>query len=180
MISQSIKISESSKTILDKISRQSTSSVRDVERSQILLKLSEGLSSLQVEERLSKSWIKVQRLRRRWLRYEPILAKIEAKGQAKDVHYELSQKIKEVLKDEERPGAPVTFNTHVYCQILGVALEDPMLSERPISEWSLSELKDEVQKREIVKSISRSQLGAFLKSVRCKTAQDPRLDESQV
>jgi transposase len=170
MQSKSINISELSKTILDKISRQSTSSVRDVERSQILLKLSEGLSSSEVEKKLSKSWLKVQRLRRRWLRYEPILAKIEAKGPVKEINYELSQKIKEVLKDEDRPGTPVTFNTHVYCQILGVSLEDPKLSDRPISEWSLTELKGEVEKRGIVKSISRSQLGAFLKSVRCKAA----------
>jgi hypothetical protein len=140
-----------------------------VERSKILLKLSEGLSSEAVSRDLSKNWLKVQRLRRRWLLYAPILSTIESKGTAKEVHYDLLQKVKEVLKDGERPGTPVKFSTHVYCQILGVSLEDPMDSDRPISEWSLSELKDEVQKRGIVKSISRSQLGAFLKSVRCET-----------
>jgi putative transposase len=159
MVSQLIKMSDSSKKILEKISRQSTSSTRDVERSKILLKLSEGLSSEQVH--------RVQRLRNRWLMYEPILCKIEAKGSAKEIKYELAQKIKEVLQDAARPGTPSTFSTHVYCQILGVSLEDPNLSDRPISEWSLTELKQEVEKRGIVKSISRSQLGAFLKSVRC-------------
>ena len=117
-----------------------------------------------------KSWFKVQRFRERWLSYESILSTIEAKGTAKAVTYELTQKLKEVLKDDARPGTPITFSTHDYCQILGVSLEDPQLSGRPISEWSLRELKDEVEKRGIVKSISRSQLGAFLKSVRCKTA----------
>ena len=169
MISQEIKMSATSKRVLEKISRQSTSSIREVERSKILLKLTEGVSSSEVAASLSKSWVKVQRLRHRWLSYESILAKIEGKGTAKEVNHELTQKLKEVLKDEDRPGTPVTFSTHVYCQILGVSLEDPKLSERPISEWSLTELKDEVQKRGIVNSISRSQLGAFLKSVRCKT-----------
>jgi len=169
MISQAIKMSATSKRVLEKISRQSTSSIREVERSEILLALSEGVSSSEVAARLSKSWVKVQRLRHRWLSYESVLSKIEGKGTAKEVNHELMQKLKEVLKDEDRPGAPVTFSTHVYCQILGVSLEDPKLSERPISEWSLTELKDEVQKRGIVKSISRSQLGAFLKSVRCET-----------
>lgn len=167
MVSQLIKVSDFSKKILEKISRQSTSSTRDVERSKILLKLSEGLSSDQVHRDLDKSWIKVQRLRKRWLIFEPVLCKIEAKGTAKEVHYELLQKIKEVLQDAPRPGTPYTFSTHEYCQILGVSLEDPNLSDRPISEWSLTELKQEVEKRGIVKSISRSQLGAFLKSVRC-------------
>ena len=167
MVSQLIKMSDSSKKILDKISCQLTSSVRDVERSKILLKLSEGLSSDQVHRDLDKSWVKVQRLRTRWLMFESILCEIEAKGTAKEVHYELLQKIKEVLQDAPRPGTPITFSTHVYCQILGVSLEDPNLSDRPISEWSLTELKQEVEKRGIVKSISRSQLGAFLKSVRC-------------
>lgn len=169
MKSQTIQMSEASKNILSKLSRQNTSSVREVERSEILLKLSAGQSSEQIHKELSKSWVKIQRLRRRWLIYEPILAQIEAKGTVKEVHHELSQKIKEILKDGDRPGTPIKFSTHVYCQILGVALEDPILSDRPISEWSLTELKAEVEKREIVKSISRSQLGAFLKSVRCKT-----------
>ena len=167
MVSQLIKMSDSSKKILEKISRQSTSSTRDAERSKILLKLSEGLSSDQVHRDLDKSWVKVQRLRNRWLMYEPILCKIESKGSAKETNYELTQKIKEVLQDAARSGTPCTFSTHVYCQILGVSLEDPNLSDRPISEWSLTELKQEVEKRGIVKSISRSQLGAFLKSVRC-------------
>lgn len=178
MVSPKITMSALSHQILEKISRQRTSSVRDVERSEILLRLSEGLSSDQVRKDLDKSWFKVQRLRDRWLSYESILSTIEAKGTAKSVSYELAQKLKEVLKDDVRPGTPVTFSTHDYCQILGVSLEDPQLSGRPISEWSLSELKHEVEKRGIVKSISRSQLGAFLKSVRCETTQDQRLDES--
>lgn len=168
MVSQKIRMSALSHQILEKISRQSTSSVRDVERSHILLKLSEGLSSDQVGKELDKSWFKVQRLRNRWLSYESILGKIEAKGTTKSVSYELAQKLKEILKDDLRPGTPITFSSHDYCRILGVSLEDPKLSGRPISEWSLSELKQEVEKRGIVKSISRSQLGAFLKSVRCK------------
>lgn len=169
MVSELIHMSVLSHSILEKISRQITSGVRDVERSKILLKLSEGFSSQQVHDDLGVSWLKVQRLRRRWLIYEPILAKIEAKGSAKEVYHELSQRIKEVLKDGYRCGSPVKFSSADYCQILGVCLEDPSLSERPISEWSLSELKAEVEKRGIVPSISRSQLGAFLKSVRCET-----------
>ena len=83
---------------------------------------------------MSKSWIKIQRLRRRWLFYEPILAQIEAKGTEKEVRHELSQKIKEILRDGDRAGTPIKFSAYDYCQILGVALEKPILSDCPINE----------------------------------------------
>ncbi len=93
MVSPKIIMSALSHQILEKISLQRTSSVRDVERSKILLRLSEGLSSDQVRKDLDKSWFKVQRLRDRWLSYESILSTIEAKGTAKAVSYELTQKL---------------------------------------------------------------------------------------
>ena len=56
-----------------------------------------------------------------------------------------------------------------------VSLEEPALSGRPISHWGLTELTQEVIKRGIVASISRSQVGSFLKRERHQTPQDPGL-----
>lgn len=180
MTSPTIKMSTHVHSILLKISRQLTSSVREVERSTILLELSKGLSSSEIRDSLGKNWVKVQRLRHRWLANEPKLAAIENKDASEIIHHELTLCIKDILKDAPRSGSPVKFSTQVYCQILGVSLEDPQLSGRPISEWSLTELKQEVEKRGIVSSISRSQLGDFLKSVRCEATQDERLAQSQM
>ena len=56
-----------------------------------------------------------------------------------------------------------------------VSLEEPALSGRPVSHWGLTELTQEVIKRGIVDSISRSQVGSFLKTQRDQAPQDPGL-----
>ena len=106
---------------------------------------------------------------------QPGLDSIELMTEPKNVRYELEKAIREVLSDAPRSGSPGKFTAHDYCQIMGVSLEEPALSGRPISHWGLTELTDEVLKRGIVNSISRSQVGSFLKTQRNKASQDPRL-----
>ena len=169
MKSQPITISAACQAILEKIASQRTASVREVERSAILLKLQTGISSQKLAQTLRTSWLKIQRLRNRWRSFELALATIESNEGKKTVNQALRQQLQEVLADEARPGTPAKFSSHDYCKILAVCLEDPKLSHRPISHWSLTELKAEVEKRGIVTSISRAQLGAFLKSERRET-----------
>lgn len=169
MNSTKITVSESEKLILLKISRQKTSSVREVERSLILLSLISEKSSLQVSNKLGLPWEKIQRCRQRWLEFELIFASISSKKN-KDVMHELEKKVRECLKDAARVGCPSKFTSTQYCKILAVSVEDPKLSGRPISQWTHKELALEVQKRGIVSSISSSQIGNFLKSMRYKTS----------
>jgi hypothetical protein len=166
----SIKIALSNQqiAILTKISRQKTSNVREVERSKILLMLWEGKSSRQISMTMNMTWEKVQRCRRRWLLFEAAFAQITLKG-GKELKHNLEAKIRECLKDASGEGCPSKFTAIQYYQILAVSVENPTLSGRPISNWTHIELADEVQKRGIVTSISRSQIGNFLKSVRYKT-----------
>ena len=178
MQSPVLKASALQKSLLEKISRQPTSSVREVERSKILLALLRGYTNGRVEEELGYSWEKAKRWRYRWISFQLSLDEIESKGSEEEVRHELELKIRECLSDAPRAGSPSKFSAYEYCQILGVALEEPALSGRPISEWSLSELKGEVEKRAIVSSISRSQVGSFLKRKRGEAPQDRRLDES--
>jgi putative transposase len=169
MRSPDIHASMLQKQILQKISRQTTSSVREVGRSKIILLLLEGKSSLQVQKETEHCWEKVQQWRYRWLGYEGVFSEIEGREKQQGMEYDLEQKIRECLSDAPRPGGPGKITAEQYCQILGVSLEDPLLSGRPISQWTLNELVDEVQKRKIVDSISRSQLGSFLKRKRGET-----------
>lgn len=180
MESKRITISAHQREILEKIIVQRTSSVRDVERSRITLALLGDLSTAEVQKETGKSWLKIQKCRRRWLLWEPALSEIEAKGRKKEVHSELSKAVLCALQDSPRSGSPGKFSAVEYCRILGVVLESPSDSGLPITEWSLTELKREVEKRGIVKSISRSQLGNFLKSERHKAAQDERVADAQV
>ena len=169
MNSQPISISAPCQAILEKIASQRTASVREVERSAILLTLQAGASSLKIAKTMGASWLKIQRLRNRWLSYELSLATIESSEGEKTVNQALREKIKEVLADEARSGTPAKFSSHDYCQVLAVSLEEPESSNRPIRHWSLSEWKAEIEERGIVASISRAHLGAFLKSKRRET-----------
>lgn len=160
------------------ISRQTTSSVQDVERSKILLAAMCGYSNSRIEEEMGYSWEKSKRWRYRWLKFQETLDEIESSGATKTVmRRELELGIRQCLSDAPRLGKASKFTAEEFCQILGVSVEQPDESGRPISQWSLSELKDEVEKRGIVQSISRSHLGAFLKGERDKTAQDGGLAE---
>ncbi len=175
MRSPNIHATALQKQILLKISRQSTSSVREVDRSKIILALLEGHSSLKIKEEKGCCWSMVQKWRYRWLNYGPVFSKIECREKREGVDYGLEQKIRECLGDAPRQGTPSKFTAEQYCQILGVSLEEPSLSGRPITQWTLDELVDEVQKRGIVKGISRSHLGDFLKRKRGEAAQNERL-----
>jgi transposase len=176
MQSPSIHSSALQKRLLLKISRQTTSSVREVERSKIILLLLEGQSSLQATSETGRSWPTIQQWRYRWLSYESIFSEIEGRAKKEGMEHDLEQKIRESLADAPRPGGPSRITAEQYCQILGVSLEHPGLSGRPITQWTLDELVDEVQKRGIA-SISRSQLGDFLKRKRGEAAQNQRLAE---
>lgn len=175
MRSPEIHASPLQKRLLLKISRQSTSSVREVGRSKIILLLLEGQSSLRVKKETGCCWEKAQQWRYRWLSYEALFSEIEGRAKKEGMEHDLEQKIRECLGDAPRRGGPSKITAEQYCQILGVSLELPSLSGRPISQWTLDELVDEVQKRGIVSSISRSHLGSFLKRKRSETAQNQRL-----
>ena len=178
MQSPELHASDLQKRLLLKISRQTTSSVREVERSKIILRMLEGHSSVRVRKELGFGWEKIQQWRYRWLSFEKVFSEIECRAKQQGMEYDLEQKIRECLCDAPRPGKPSRITAEQYCQILGVALESPALSGRPISQWTLDELVDEVHKRGIVSHISRSHLGSFLKRRRRETAQDPRVVKS--
>lgn len=169
MASKKIQCSPLARTILEKISRSKTSSVQEADRAELALLLLDGQSNLKISKTSTHGWGKAKRWRERWLLYEKAFAEIEGRENKYHMEHDLEQKVRECLRDAPRSGSPGKFTAEQYCRILGVALEPPKDSGRPITEWTLNELVDEVQKRGIVESISRSQLGAFLKGSRRKT-----------
>ena len=165
--SPSIYITKAQQEILENISRRSTADYREVQRAKIILVLAQNsLSNAQAANKLKTSAsITVRKWRYRWLSYEDVFADIENAGK-ESWKKDLENKIKESLKDIQRPGSPSTFTPEQYCQILKVSLEDPGDSNRPVTHWSSRELADEVIKRGIVKSISSTQIKRFLKRSR--------------
>ena len=83
---------------------------------------------------------------------------------------ELEKLIRELLSDRERSGAPVKFSAEQVTQIVALACEDPVKSNRPINSWTNRELASEARLRGIVESISHKSVGRFLKGSRTKAA----------
>jgi transposase len=102
----------------------------------------------------------------------------------------LRRAIDAVLTDEPRPGVPAKFAPEQVTQILAVACEPPEKSGRPITHWTARELTDEVIRRDIVASISASQVSRYLREAALQphksrywlntTEKDPARFEAQV
>ncbi len=166
MKNQKIALSSLQHNLLDKISKKKTSSSRDKERATIILHLSEGGTSLKTSKSLGLDWRKVQRCRLHWQSQQASLLASELKSVEDKKPSLLLKSVLLALSDAPRCGCPSKFSAEQYCQILGVALEKPSDSNHEVTHWSLDILKQEIEKRGIVNSISRAHLGAFLKRSR--------------
>jgi hypothetical protein len=158
-----IILSTLQRAILEKITKEKTVSSRDKERSFIILGLSSGVSSLKLSKQLTLNRHTVRRCHLHWNSHQSSLLAIEAKSISEKKPSLLRKSVLSALSDAPRSGCPSKFSAEQYCQMLGVALENPADSGHEITHWSLSILKQEIEKRKIVDSISRAQLGAFLK-----------------
>lgn len=157
---KSLHVSEKQEAILQQITRRSKSPQSLVMRAKIVLAgRSHGRRNTEIARELKINSQTVSTWRGRWLEAREQLAEIEAAGEAEA----LEQAIRQTLSDGARSGVPPTFSAEQVCHIVAVACEEPSLSGRPITEWTPRELADEVIKRKIVKSISASQVGRFLK-----------------
>jgi len=69
----------------------------------------------------------------------------------------------ERLEDAPRPGSPPRITSAQICQIVALACAAPSVSGRPISQWSATELADEIMQRGIVDRISPRHAARLLK-----------------
>jgi transposase len=87
--------------------------------------------------------------------------------------------ITQVLSDRVREGTPNFFSTEQVVQIVALACEKPVESERPVSHWTATELAQEAMKRLIVEKISPRSVGRFLKRSHFTTASSSLLVKCQ-
>jgi putative transposase len=173
---EQLLVSERQEAILQRVIRRAKSPQSLVTRAKIVLAGREfGRRNQQIARDLHISPQKVATWRGRWLASKEVLAEIEASSDEQ----ELEAALIGVLSDQPRSGTPATFSAEQICQILAVACEAPALSGRPIGAWTPRELADEVIQREIVESISPTQVGRFLKRGHVATASEPLLAEQQ-
>lgn len=171
-----LQVTERQEAILQHIIRRSKSTQSQVMRAKIVLAgHAYGRRNSEIARELQMSAQTVSTWRKRWLEATQRLTEVEASGD----NQALEQAIEAALSDEARSGTPPTFSAEQICQIIAVACEEPTVSGRSITEWTLRELADEVVKRQIVRSISASQVWRFLKRGAGAPPSQPLLVEQQ-
>ena len=152
-----ILVTEKQHVLLNEFSKSRTVAKGVVQRATILLLGFAGLLNEQIALQVGLNRQQVGLWRQRWRDAWDALCVWECREP-----HRLREAILDVLADAPRPGAPATFTAAQVTQIVALACEPPELSGRPISRWTLRELRDEAIKRRIVEEISVSQVGRFL------------------
>jgi len=152
-----ILVSERQQVLLKEFSKSRTVSKGVVQRATIILLGFAGLLNEAIAVQVGLNRQQVGIWRQRWRDAWEALCVWECSEP-----HRLREAILDVLTDAPRPGAPATFTAEQVAQIVALACEPPELSGRPISHWTLRELRDEAIARQIVEDISVSQVGRFL------------------
>lgn len=155
-----IPLSEKQLELLQQIERQTTGPVRLVQRARIIRLGFEGRLNEDIAAEVNLHRRQVGLWRRRWQESFESLIAIECN----ETTAALRQAIEDVLSDAPRPGNPGTFTAEQVTQIIAIACEPPENSGRPVTHWTGWEIADEAVKRNIVESISASQVNRYLRS----------------
>ena len=152
-------VTERQFAILEQISKASTASQQLIQRANIILWGFAKSFNEDIALQVGLNRQQVGLWRQRWACSFDALVAIECR----ENRATLKRSIEQVLSDAPRIGSPGTFTAEQVTQILAVACEAPELSNRPIDYWTHRELTDEVIQRNIVSSISVSQVGCYLR-----------------
>jgi transposase len=152
-------VTEEQHEILQQIANARTASQQLIQRANVILLAFPGMLNAKIAEQVGLNRQQVGLWRRRWADSWQALIAIECS----ENRATLKRSIEQTLSDAPRSGAPCTFSAEQVTQILAIACESPKLSGRPIDNWTHRELTDEVIKRQVVSSISISQVGCYLK-----------------
>ena len=147
--SSCIRLPQKLYKILKRFSRKRKSPKWLVQRSQIILLLAKGRNlseigrQLGIERKTARLWYQ------RWQKSLDILDMSLDNASKKS----LESRIKTLLSDAPRSGAPAQITPEQSTHLIAIACEDPQESGRPISHWSGQEIAEEAIKRNIVPQI---------------------------
>jgi transposase len=160
---QPIELNSRQKEILQRIVLRPSSPQGVAQRAQIVLQASTGLNQGQQARSLGLDWRTIHLWRNRWL------GNSERLSSAQEGDLELV--VRKTLEDGPRRGTRSKFTAEQVAQLIAIACEPPVDSEREVSHWTPRELADEMVKRQIVPSISSRQVGRFLNEADLKPHQ---------
>ena len=171
-IARKVVLTEKQIGVLSSLSNNRKVASHLQERASIILYCAQGKTNIEIMDEMKVHKKTISKWRNRWANQQERLLEIDNKE--KGIAYQ--RLIEAILDDAHRSGTPCKFTAEQVCLIINVACESPEESDLPLSHWSLSSLADELVKRNIVKSISTSQLQVFLKSGKYKTPQSCPMD----
>ena len=169
---RSITVSSRQRAILTELVEARSTPRGLAERAAIVLVSADGMCNEKQAQRLRCTRRTVQLWRARWGDAQEALVAAEEQA-ATD--RDLAAKVRAVLSDLQRPGAPARFTPEQFAAIISVACEKPEDCGVPVSHWTPPELAREVMKRGIVDTISPRHLDRFLKGSGPAASQVPLL-----
>jgi transposase len=144
-----IEVSGEERAELERLVRRPTTGQQLAERARIILFLADGLNQSEVARAAGVHIETVRKWRRRWCGARAVpLADLGVAAR---------------LDDAPRPGTPARITSEQVARIVALACETPGESGRPISQWSTTELAEEVKRRGIVERISPRHAARLLK-----------------
>ena len=154
-------LSETVQTILTEIARSRVLPTNQVQRANIILLASKGLSNKAIAEEMRISPNAVSKWRMRYVKQREHLHEVELHA-SKDLY----KTVVKLLKDAPRSGRPATFTQEEIVKIYDVACKKPKEFGIERSHWSTKALTDYVSKE--IKPISVSQVWHFLDRAQIK------------
>ena len=153
-----IQLSERQLEILIEFSKSRAISQQCSQRAKVIVLAFQGMTNEEIADEIGLGRLQVGLWRRRWRDNWNSLTLVECREP-----WLLRESIRELFRDAARGGGSFKFTAEEVIQIQALACESPSLSNRPITHWTSRELRDEILKRGIVKSISESQVRRLLK-----------------
>jgi transposase len=135
-----------------------------IQRAQCILLAHGKAKFVEISQIVQLSAKAVSRWVRRFADSMEALHHVEKTG----VRAALKRAIIDCLRDAPRSGAPRTFTPAEVTCMISIACEDPEKSNRPVTSWTAREIRDEAVSRNVVTSVSVSQVQRFLNQVQLR------------
>ena len=144
-----VEVTAEERAELERLVRRHTTGQQLAERARIVVLAADGLNNCAVARVVGVDVDTVRKWRRRWCDVRDVpLADVSITAR---------------LADAPRTGTPARITPEQVCRIMALACEAPSASERPISQWSTTELAAEIRRRGIVDTISARHAARLLK-----------------
>ena len=145
----SVDLTNEERRELEALVRRHKTGQQVAERARIVLRAADGLNNSEIARELALEPDTVRLWRQRWLGLAGVaVADVPVAAR---------------LADAPRSGTPARITPDQVARIVALACEAPGEAGRPISQWSTTELAEEIKRRGIVERISPRHAARLLK-----------------